>query len=101
MKHWLRRFLYLVVVVLWLAVMSFPILAFSLAGKGELRFGEDVRLFMVQEEGAEGVGLEWTRPFSPKPSCTRTTVTYLMWEGVAENTTYCQCSNGRLISDCS
>ncbi len=91
MNRWLRRFLYLIVVMVWLIVMSLPILAFSLAGKGELQLGEDARLFLIQEDEVEGIGLQWTRPFRQQPSCTRTTVTYLMWEGRSENTVYCQC----------
>ncbi len=91
MNRWLRRVVYLFVIVVWLAVMGLPILAFSLAGKGELHFGEDVRLFLVQEEDAEGVGIEWKRPLPPPSSCFRTTVTYIMWQGRTDNTAYCQC----------
>ncbi len=95
MKRWLRRIFYLLIVIVWLAAMSFPILAFSLAGKGELTFGDDVRsqlrLFLVQESGAEGVGMAWTRPYRPNPSCSTTTIRYLLWEGDNDNAAYCQC----------
>ena len=91
MKRWLRRVVYVVVVVVWLAVMSFPFLAFSLARKGELHLGEDVRLFLVQEKDAEGVGVERKRPLPSSSSCFRTTITYIMWEGQNDNVVYCQC----------
>ena len=95
MKHWLRRLGYLIIVIIWLLIMAFPIFAFTLAGRGELTFGEaagnHVRLFLLREPDAEGVGVEWTRPYRPQPACTQTSVTYIMWEGRNENTRYCQC----------
>lgn len=95
MKRWLRRLGYLIIVIIWLLVMAFPVLAFTLAGCGELRWGDaagsHVRLFLLQEPDAEGVGVEWTRPYRPQPACTRTSVTYILWEGRSENTSYCQC----------
>jgi hypothetical protein len=97
MKQWLRRLGYLIIVIIWLLVMAFPIFAFTLAGRGELTFGDTtgshVRLFLLREPDAEGVGVEWTRPYRPQPTCTRTSITYIMWEGRSENTSYCQCFN--------
>jgi hypothetical protein len=97
MKRWLRRLGYLFIIIIWLVVMAFPIFAFTLAGRGEMMFGEPagshVRLFLLQEPDAEGVGVEWTRPYRSQPACTRTSVTYLMWEGRSQNTNYCQCIN--------
>lgn len=75
--------------------MSLPIVAFTLAEKRELSLGDDIRLFLVQEPDAEGVGLEWARPSRQQANCTQTSVTYLLWEGQSENTTYCQCYDGR------
>ena len=91
MRRWLRRVVYLLIIVVWLVVMSLPVLAFSLAGQGELWLGDQVRLFLVQEPTAEGVGVEWTRPLRAQPACARTTVTYIMWAGQSENTAYCRC----------
>jgi hypothetical protein len=95
MKQWLRRLGYLIIVIIWLLVMAFPIFAFTLAGRGELTFGDatgsHVRLFLLREPDVEGVGVEWTRPYRPQPTCTRTNITYIMWEGRNENTSYCQC----------
>lgn len=97
MKRWLWRLGYLLALIIWLMVMAFPIFAFTLAGRGEMMFGEPtgshVRLFLLREPDAEGVGVEWTRPYSSQPTCTHTSVTYIMWEGRNQNTSYCQCIN--------
>jgi hypothetical protein len=104
MKRWLRRLLYLLIVVVWLVVMSFPALAFFLATKGEVRLGgEDsyVRLFLVREEGSEGVSVEWARPSGQAAGCIQSRVVYLLWEGRGDNVTYCQCrdrSTGATLS---
>ena len=95
MKRWLRRLVYLLVVIIWLLVMAFPIFAFVLSGRGEMMFGDQagshVRLFLLREPDVEGVGVEWTRPYRPQTGCTQTRITYIMWEGQSENTSYCQC----------
>lgn len=93
MKRWLRRLLYLVVFMLWLLLMVFPFVAFTLATKGELRLGGEshLRIFLVQEAEANGVGFEWRRELFQPDDCLRTSVGYLMWEGESEGVTYCQC----------
>lgn len=95
MKRWLRRLSYLIIVIVWLMVMAFPIFAFTLAGRGEMTFGDaagsHVRVFLLREADAEGVGVAWTRPFPSQPACTRSSVFYIMWQGKNENTSYCQC----------
>jgi hypothetical protein len=103
MKRWLRRLGYLTIVIVWLVVMAFPIFAFTLAGRGELMFGEaagsHVRLFLLREPDAEGVGVVWTRPYRSNPDCTQTSVTYIMWEGDSENTRYCQCATNEALPE--
>lgn len=93
---WQRRLVYLVIVIVWLAAMAFPFLAIGLASQGELRFGDQpdrhLRLFLVQENDAQGVGVEWTRPYPHSQFCTQTSITYLLWEGSGQNTKYCQCT---------
>jgi hypothetical protein len=95
MKRWGRRLAYALVALLWLVVMSFPVLAFLLAARGQVQFGVDpdrhLRLFLVQERNFEGVGVEWVRPYGEQPACTQTAVRYLMWAGEAENVSFCQC----------
>jgi hypothetical protein len=95
MKRWLRRLGYFIIVIIWLLVMAFPIFAFTLAGRGQLTFGDTdgshVRLFLLREPNVEGVGVEWTRPYRSQSNCTRTSVGYILWQGHSENTSYCQC----------
>lgn len=93
MKRWLRRLFYLLFFILWLVLMAFPFVAFTLATNGEMRIGGEsyLRLFLVQEIDANGVGFEWRREALSAESCLRTSVGYLMWEGDSEGVSYCQC----------
>ena len=93
MKRWLRRLLYLVAFIVWLLLMAFPFIAFTLATNGELRLGNEsyLRLFLVQEAEANGVGFEWRRELFQPDDCLRTSVNFLMWEGESERVSYCQC----------
>ncbi|MEM7336779.1 MAG: hypothetical protein AAF490_32200 [Chloroflexota bacterium] len=74
--------------------MAFPITAFALSMRGEINFGQNpqrhLRLFMVQEEDASGVGIEWART-SRNRDCAITSINYLMWDGEGEPTSFCQC----------
>lgn len=97
MKRWLRRFGYLAFVIIWLMVMCFPTFAFVLAANGQLELGSSprnhLRFFMVNEEDADGLGVEWARPLLGNSSCAKTSVTYFFWEGgeANQNVSFCQC----------
>jgi hypothetical protein len=101
MRKWLRWFGYVLFVIIWLMVMCFPTFAFVLATNGQIEVGGNprnhLRFFMVTEEEASGIGVEWTRPLgSPlpgQPSCAKTSVSYFLWEGGGQNqnVTFCQC----------
>ena len=98
MNIWMKRFSILFIVVLWLLAMSIPFFMFSLASNGELQVGEqpgnEVRVFLLQDRDAEGIGAEWSRPRSfDSLQCTQTSVRYYMWVGDPENVTYCQCQD--------
>jgi hypothetical protein len=84
-------------ILLWLLVMTVPFAAAALAIRGEIEIGGDdgrrLRLFLIQERTADGVGLAWSRPEPADLDCRRTTVTYLMWRGTGENVTYCLCQD--------
>jgi hypothetical protein len=75
--------------------MSLPLLAFTLAARNQLQWGEPgrnhIRLFLIQESDAEGIGLELARMVSDSPACLETRVRYLMWSGAPDNVTFCQC----------
>lgn len=97
MKRWLRRFGYLLFVIIWLMIMCFPTFAFTLAMRQQLQLGgspgNHLRFFLVQEEQADGIGVEWARPLLGQPGCTKTSINYLFWEGDAanQNVSFCQC----------
>ena len=100
MNRWLRRFLYGLVVLVWLILVTAPLVAFILAARGQIQVGEGprryVRIFLVQEEDAKGVGLEWVRPVSGQPAagqpaCSTGSLTYFTWEGEGQDGYFCQC----------
>ena len=93
MKRWSKRLFYFVILVVWLFVMCLPITMISLARNGSMQIGNEtrtnIRLFMVQEDRDNGVGMAFTR--ATRENCLRTSLVYLMWEGEGENSSYCQC----------
>lgn len=101
MNVWLRRFLILLFILFWLALILAPTLAFVLARNGQVQLGPNEarhwRLFMLQQADVEGLGLERGRPVSPpgdapeSVQCLQTTIDYWMWNGEGEPTSYCQC----------
>lgn len=94
MRSWYRRGGYLLVVVVWLAVMACPVVSFLLAVRGQIQIGDDpasqLRVFLVQEDDAAGVGIQWTRR-TGGDHCSRTSLRYLTWAGRAEGSSYCTC----------
>lgn len=109
MKRWLRRAGCFGLALIWLAVLSVPLLAVVIASRGQVRLGAQesahLRLFLVQEEGNNGLGIEWTRAGATEGEnrCWRTSVSYWLWEGRGENVTYCQCVDdaGNFVRGCS
>ncbi|GAB4272437.1 MAG: hypothetical protein Kow0080_18890 [Candidatus Promineifilaceae bacterium] len=95
MKLWGRRLLYLTGLLIWLGFMAFPVVAFFLATNGQVVVGDNgrshIRLFLVQEDGGSGVGIEWARRSHQDNACQKTSVNYLLWEGKGESAVYCQC----------
>lgn len=97
MRRWTSLLPYVLLVMFWLAVMSLPILAFALGMRGQVGIGQQheshIRLFLVQDASAQGVGLEWARWASAE--CLQTQVRYLTWVGEGPSVTYCQCIDTR------
>lgn len=100
LKRLLRGPGYFVLLVLWLLVMSLPCFAFALAARGELgwRRGEHTsdRLWLIQERDQKGLGYQAERRIQNGAAgavCVRNTVSFLLWEGSAqeENAAYCEC----------
>ena len=109
MKRWLRRAGCLGLALIWLAVLALPLLAVVIASNGQVRVGAQesahLRLFLVQEEESNGLGIEWARAAAAEGGnrCWRTSVSYWLWEGQGENVTYCQCVDdaGNFVGGCS
>lgn len=93
----MRRILYLLMILIWLFLISLPLFAFSLAARNQFQWGtpesSHIRLFLIQERDAEGIGLEITRSVTTDPVCLATTVRYVMWAGSADDVAFCQCSD--------
>ena len=74
-------------------------LAFSLAAKTELQlrpdYGGHIRLFLIQELDAEGIGLEIAQRDSEQAGCLQTSVRYFMWTGVPEDVLFCHCMEAK------
>ena len=74
-----------------------PIVAFVLAARGELSVGNEngsnVRLFMVNNDDAEGIGIQRVRKAYGEGSCFQGSVRYFLWEGQSTglNADYCLC----------
>ncbi|MFN2188674.1 MAG: hypothetical protein ACK2T3_07910 [Candidatus Promineifilaceae bacterium] len=104
MKHWLRRLLILLFVMVWFCVMAFPFLAFQLAAKDEIRLGSAegsyLRIFMVRGDEQKGLGIEWHRSSSQR-SCFEHSVRYFLWEGaesgINQDSCYCVDASGVVI----
>lgn len=107
MRQWLKRASYLLLIVLWLILISFPIIAFFLATQGQIQIGDSssgIRLFLLQELDNQGLGLQWTRPYDNQESggqedseCSQTSLRYFLWEGdgQSQNSDYCQCRDSQ------
>lgn len=103
MKVWIRRLLLLLFGLIWLVAIMTPTLAFVLARNGQMQIGRTEgrhwRLFLVQGDDAEGLGLERSRPIAPplaappSVSCLQTSVDYWLWTGVGFAADYCQCTD--------
>jgi hypothetical protein len=95
MREWGRRLGCLLLFLLWLVVMSLPLLSVVLAARGQIQLGGEegaqARIFLLQERNVEGVGVEWSRPLRREPGCRRTAVLYLMWRGQGENIRFTSC----------
>ena len=91
MRKWLRRLTYLLILIVWAAIMALPLGAFALATNGQFTLGS-TRVFMIQEQDQAGIGFQTTREVNHEAQCIRTAIRYVMWEGEGENFVDCsQC----------
>jgi hypothetical protein len=96
MKIWLKRMGYTAVFLFWCVIMLLPTMLFFSLSDGQSVWGDDpndqVRIFLMQEVGQEGVGVQWSRPATADEACIMTSVRYLMFDGEAENNDLCICT---------
>jgi hypothetical protein len=97
MKQIGKKLIIIFFLVLWVFLISIPALSFFLAVNSQIKIGItesfQLRLFLLQEKNAEGLGLEIIQPFQSNHFCTQTTVRYWMWAGEPENVSFCQCQD--------
>ncbi len=95
MKVWLRRLLFTAVFLFWCSFMLLPTIFFVGLADGQMVWGDDphdqIRLFLMQKPGQEGLGLQWSRPVTADKACVQTTVRYFMFAGEAANNDLCTC----------
>ena len=93
MNRWAKRFIYLIITLVWLSIMLFPIFAFRLATNGRVEVG-NTTVFLVQERRQGGVGFQTTRELDGEGRCVYNAVRFVMWQGEAQSTRNCTCSDG-------
>ena len=95
MKIWLKRIGYTALFLFWCVIMLLPTILFFSLADGQSVWGDDpddqVRIFLMQEVGKEGFGLQWTRPVTDDGLCVMTSARYFMFAGEAENNDACVC----------
>ena len=84
--------------IVLLLIATLPIFACRLASAGQMSFGElpenYLNIFLLQEVGQEGIGIQRTRRVALPDSdatCIRTSVRYFMLSGEGENLDSCAC----------
>ena len=93
----LKKVGYFLVILIWLLLMTVPLVSIILAVRGELLVGDEsgsgFRLFLLQESKLQGLGFQWRRHSRAQADCLKTSVYYALWEGSNRdiNTTFCQC----------
>ncbi len=99
-QRYLRRLGCLVVFVVWLICMTMPCFFVTLMVENEVvhrrsdRPGHEVRVFRVEDSDTQGFGLSWGSLKNEQDNgdyCVSTTTRFLVWEGTAETTDYCEC----------
>jgi len=99
----MRTARYGALLLIWLAIMATPIVALTLASRGEISVGEvpGIRLFLVSSEGSRGIGMQLTT--MANQNCRRERIGFLMWKGATSGqaTSYCSCGGDDQAESCS
>ena len=94
---WQKRLLWTIAGVVWLAIISLPVLALLLAVRGELSWQpgdfRQYRVWVVMEEDERGLGWEVRRVASRsvRDTCLQTTVGFWLWQGQQSRSIFCEC----------
>jgi hypothetical protein len=94
----LRRFGCLILLVLWFSFVLSPCVLITLAQQGEITFsqgelpGQQFRAWLIMEIDQRGMGISSTSQHEISgEQCVQTNVNFVLWEGEAEPTSYCEC----------
>jgi hypothetical protein len=96
----LRRFGCTFAVIIWFLILVTPCFCFVLASQGEISVrlgdipGQSFRIWLLNESRQRGVGISRPTVFSGSAAdqiCLQTDVSFILWAGSEEATTYCEC----------
>lgn len=94
----LRRAGCIVAVILWFMLVLTPCFCIALASQGEIAIrlgdvpGQSLRFWLLNEPDERGIGI--SRPSihsTHNMTCMQTDVSFLLWQGQAEGSTFCDC----------
>jgi hypothetical protein len=94
MNRWPKYLGLLLIILIWLFFITLPMLAFALAARQQIQVGGDatyIRLTLLQDQDAEGISVEISRPSPSEPACRQVNVSYFMWTGDPQNVDFCHC----------
>ena len=97
-----RRLAILAVFVIWVVIISLPVLGLLLAMNGELALTisehNEYRVWLLMDDEERGIGWSSKNMFSDNlnNNCVINRVNFILWEGDSENvnTFYCECYSG-------
>jgi hypothetical protein len=95
----LRRLGCGIALVFWFLVLLLPCALFTMATQGQITIsqgglpGQEIRVWLIMEIEQRGLGVSSTSVHGSDPNalCLQTNVSYLLWAGRADPTTYCDC----------
>lgn len=96
----LRRWGCIAAVIVWFVILLTPCFCLTLASQGEISVrlgdipGQSLRIWLLSESHERGIGI--SRPSIVASStagqmCLQTDVSFVLWAGSQDATTYCEC----------
>ena len=100
-RKWFRRGGCLVIFIIWLGLMLLPCFFITLLVEKEIIISRsdvpehEYRFFLLEQPDEQGIGISRARIISGGEDedavCVVTSVSYYLWEGEGDNSTYCNC----------